>query len=145
MRRSSHFPVIFVNNPSIDVTDYFYRINMKNGFGIKNLSFSFLNTLTLILAELEGRYYGGGVLELTPEEFKKLSIPYYEDLSDREFNHLEKMLRDEEPINKILNYTDNIVLKKILSLEDTEINRLRVIYETLVRRRRKNKPTIFEK
>jgi len=74
MRRSSHFPVIFVNNMSVNVTDCFYRINMKSGFNIRNLSFSFLNTLTLVLAELEGRYYGGGVLELTPKEFASLYI-----------------------------------------------------------------------
>lgn len=143
MRRSSHFPVIFVNNMSVNVTDCFYRINMKSGFNIRNLSFSFLNTLTLVLAELEGRYYGGGVLELTPKEFASLYIPYYEGLSDREFNRLEEMLRDKEPINKILSYTDKILLKKVLNLEDTDISRLRTIYETLVRRRKK-RPTIFK-
>jgi len=49
------------------------------------------------------------------------------------------MLRDKEPINKILSYTDKILLKKVLNLEDTDISRLRTIYETLVRRRRKKR------
>ena len=36
---------------------------------------SFLNPLTALSAELEGRHYGGGVLELIPSEIERLIIP----------------------------------------------------------------------
>ena len=82
-------------------------------------------------------------LELTPNEFKSLYIPYYENVSDSQFNNLEKMLRAGEPINKILDYTDNIILRKVLSLGEPEISRLRLIYETLVARRKKDKTATY--
>jgi adenine-specific DNA-methyltransferase len=49
---------------------------MKEDYDLNSLIFSFYNTLTLLMSEIEGRYYGGGVLELIPSEFKKLPIPY---------------------------------------------------------------------
>ena len=134
-KRSHLFPRIIINNAHVQVTDSFYRINMKKGFDIKDLTFSFYNSLTFILSELEGRYYGGGVLELTPNEFKNLAIPFYEGVSDIEFNQLEEMIEKNEPINNILEYTDNILLKKQLNLKDVELERLRNIYDILVKRR----------
>ena len=35
----------------------------------------FQNTLTLLSAEVEGRTYGGGVLELVPSEIARLRVP----------------------------------------------------------------------
>lgn len=40
---------------------------MKEEFEINSFIYLFYNSLTLIFAELEGRYYGG-VLELIPSE-----------------------------------------------------------------------------
>ncbi len=34
-----------------------------------------MNSLTALSAELEGRHYGGGVLELVPSEIEKLLLP----------------------------------------------------------------------
>ena len=129
------FPRIIINDAQVQVTDSFYRIIMKEDFNIKDLAFSFYNSLTFILAELEGRYYGGGVLELTPNEFKNLAIPFCEGVSDIEFNQLEKMIEENESINDILMYTDDILLKKQLNLEDIELERLRNIYDVLIKRR----------
>jgi hypothetical protein len=35
----------------------------------------FINPITALSAELEGRHYGGGVLELIPSEIEKLLVP----------------------------------------------------------------------
>lgn len=134
VKRSHLFPRIIINDAQVQVTDSFYRINMKEGFDIKDLAFSFYNSLTFILAELEGRYYGGGVLELTPNEFKNLAIPFYAGVSDVEFNKLEEMIEENKSINDILKYTDDILLKQ-LNLEDIELDKLRNIYNVLVKRR----------
>ena len=135
VKRNHLFPRIIINDAQVQVTDSFYRIVMKEGFNIKDLAFSFYNSLTFILAELEGRYYGGGVLELTPNEFKNLAIPFRAEVSDIEFDKLEEMIEENESINDILIYTDNILLKKQLNLEDVELERLRNIYDVLVKRR----------
>jgi adenine-specific DNA-methyltransferase len=43
-----------------------------------SLVFSFVNSLTCLTAELEGRHYGGGVLELVPSEIERLLLPVVE-------------------------------------------------------------------
>ncbi len=83
-KRSHAFPRICVNEAAILVTDSAYRINMKDGHSINALVYSFYNSLTLLFSEIDGRFYGGGVLELTPSEFKNLPIVYQEP-SEAEF------------------------------------------------------------
>lgn len=136
-KRSHLYPRLLLNSARVHATDSFYRICMKEGYSMKNLLFSFYNSLTLILAELEGRYYGGGVLELTPKEFKKLAIPYCGDVSDSDFEKLESMFNESRPLSEILEYTDAIILGDNLSISKSDISRLKKIRESLVSRRLK--------
>ncbi|HRG18427.1 MAG TPA: N-6 DNA methylase [Flavobacterium lutivivi] len=129
IKRSHIFPKIVVNSANSLVTDSFYRLETNENSNIRNLAFSFYNTLTFVLAELEGRFYGGGVLELTPNEFKNLSIPYSDAITDEQFENLDTMLRNNIPINEILDYTDRILLNNI------DNNRLRNMWNKLVNRR----------
>jgi adenine-specific DNA-methyltransferase len=137
IKRTHLYPRVLINEAGVYVTDSFYRINMKNNFKISDLVFSFYNTLTFVLAELEGRYYGGGVLELTPNEFKNLSIPYYKNVSTNHLNRLESMIENKTDIEAILNFTDGIILKYAIGLSESEIEKLRSIYKKLVSRRLK--------
>ncbi|HHQ4746911.1 TPA: hypothetical protein ACSQX0_003786, partial [Vibrio cholerae] len=75
-KRGHLHPKLMVNRAEVYVTDSAYRIKMNDGYDIESLVYSFYNSLTLLFSELNGRYYGGGVLELTPNEFKGLPIPY---------------------------------------------------------------------
>ena len=136
-KRSNVFPRMVVNEANVIVTDAFYRIRMKEGYKIKDLVFSFYNTLTFIFAELEGRYYGGSVLELTPNEYKNLSIPYKKNVSIASLNKLDKLLKSATNIREILEFTDEIILKDTFKLTKSEILKLREIYIKLVRRRLK--------
>jgi adenine-specific DNA-methyltransferase len=63
--------------------------------------FSFYNSLTLVFAETNGRYYGGGVLELTPSEFKKLPIPYI-NISASKFEDFTNEFENKENIEEII-------------------------------------------
>ena len=138
-KRSDVFPRTIVNNAKVIVTDSFYRIRMREGLLINDLVFSFYNTLTFVLAELEGRYYGGSVLELTPNEYKNLSIPYCNKISNIHLNKLDDMLRSGVNILKILDYTDKIVLKNYYNFKDSDILKLRNMYKKLVKRRLKKR------
>jgi hypothetical protein len=51
-------------------------VKPKEGFKAEALCFSFYNSLTALFCEVEGRFYGGGVLELTPVEFRRLPLEY---------------------------------------------------------------------
>ena len=73
-KRAHVIPRLCVNEAGVLVTDTAYHIRMKDEWNVRNLCFSFYNSLTLLFAEIEGRFYGGGVLELTPEEFRGLPL-----------------------------------------------------------------------
>ena len=73
LKRSHHMPRLILNKAGAYTTDTAYRIQSK--FAPNLLVASFLNPLTALSAELEGRHYGGGVLELVPSEIEKLLIP----------------------------------------------------------------------
>jgi adenine-specific DNA-methyltransferase len=98
-------------NHALLITDTAYRIVVKDEhFGREeDLVFSFINSLTLLFAELEGRHYGGGVLELVPSEIEKLRIPLT-SITTNQIAHLDDMIRNGEPIDKILDYTDPLLL-----------------------------------
>jgi adenine-specific DNA-methyltransferase len=136
IKRSNLFPRILVNSAKIMVTDAFYRISMKDGFDIKSLSFCFFNSLTFVFTELEGRYYGGGVLELVPNEFKNISVPYFK-IKDKNIEKLDEMLRSKKPLEEILKFTNQVVLKEKLNLSEKQVNKINEIYTKLVKRRLK--------
>lgn len=136
IKRSNLFPRILTNDAGIMVTDAFYRISMNDGLDIKSLAFCFFNSLTFIFTELEGRYYGGGVLELVPNEFKNISVPYFK-IKAKDVEKLDQMLRSRKPLGEILKYTNQIVLKEKLKLSDREIREINKIYSKLVNRRLK--------
>ena len=74
LKRSHHFPRLVLNRLKAFTTDTAYRITPK-GTDVSDLVSSFVNSLTALTAELEGRHYGGGVLELVPSEIEKLLVP----------------------------------------------------------------------
>lgn len=131
VKRSHIYPNFFVNTVNALATDSFYRVVVKDQYDISKLVFSFYNSLTFVLSELEGRFYGGGVLELTPNEFKNLSIPYNKDITEKQFDKLDKMLRSNCSIEEILAFTNPILLSGV------DTNRLEKIRKKLVERRLK--------
>src|SRR3989344_4551228 len=75
LKRSHNTPRLILNEIGAFTTDTAYRIKTNENIDSKQLVGSFVNSLTALSAELEGRHYGGGVLELTPSEIEKLLIP----------------------------------------------------------------------
>lgn len=86
-RANLHHRVI-LNDASVLTTDTVYRGEMRPAFAgrERDLVAGFHNSLTLLSAEIEGRTYGGGVLELVPSEIAAMSVPM---LSTN--GHLEEM------------------------------------------------------
>lgn len=76
LKRSHNFPRLILNTLGAYTTDTAYRIApLDGGPSAERLVFCFVNSLTALTAELEGRHYGGGVLELVPSEIEKLLVP----------------------------------------------------------------------
>ncbi len=74
LKRSHDTPRLIYNRLEAFTTDTAYRISTSVSTPEK-LIYCFLNSLTALSAELEGRHYGGGVLELVPTEIEKLLVP----------------------------------------------------------------------
>lgn len=132
-KRADKYPKMLVNTCGVYVTDSAYRIKMKKNYSIKNLVYSFYNTYTLLMAEIMGRSYGGGVLELTPNEFKSLPIIYIE--GEINFNKFSCLFNAKNDINDILQKNDEIILKSKLDLTVEEIKILHNAYDKIKKRR----------
>ena len=74
LKRSHDTPRLILNTAGAYTTDTAYRIRAIRGEA-SQLVYGFFNSLTALTAELEGRHYGGGVLELVPSEIEKLLMP----------------------------------------------------------------------
>ncbi|MFB6318417.1 Eco57I restriction-modification methylase domain-containing protein [Saccharicrinis sp. FJH54] len=133
-KRSHNYPKLLKNNTEALVTDSAYRINTRNGYDLNSLIFSFYNSLTLSFSEIDGRYYGGGVLELTPSEFKNLPLPYLK-ISNVTFRTFAKKFEQKSNINDILRKNDAKILGNVLGLNKEEIETLQQIRLKLVNKR----------
>ena len=75
-KRSHHFPRVVVNEAGVYTTDTIYRGRLlQSSVSARTIAANFHNSLTLLTAELEGRSFGGGVLELVPSETARLLLP----------------------------------------------------------------------
>jgi adenine-specific DNA methylase len=74
LKRAHDSPRLILNEIGAYTTDTAYRIRVRDT-ELETFVGCFVNPLTALSAELEGRHYGGGVLELVPSEIEKLLLP----------------------------------------------------------------------
>ncbi len=76
-KRAHLYHRLILNDADVFTTDTIYRGEMLPLFAHRtnDLVAGFQNSLTLLSSEIEGRTYGGGVLELVPSEVARLRIP----------------------------------------------------------------------
>jgi len=134
-KRAHDYPKLIKNDAKVRVTDSAYKIHINEGYSLDNFIFSFYNSLTLTFAELEGRYYGGGVLELTPNEFRTLPIPY---VNCNDFDQFRIKFENKNSIEEILNQNNFQILNSSIGLNIDEINRIEHIRRKLINKRKKN-------
>lgn len=73
-KRSHVWPRVVVNQARVFTTDTIYRGRMVTSDRTAgDIAAVFHNSLTLLTAEVEGRSFGGGVLELVPSEIGRLT------------------------------------------------------------------------
>ena len=74
LKRAHDMPRLILNRFGAYTTDTAYRISALK-HPPERVVYSFVNSLTALTCDLEGRHYGGGVLELVPSEIERLLIP----------------------------------------------------------------------
>jgi len=110
LKRAHHFPRLVLNKAEVFTTDTAYRIQPRHGTAV-SLVYSFFNSLTCLSAELEGRHYGGGVLELVPSEIERLILPLC-SASEADLRGLDARFRVCSDDSQILREQDRVLLKK---------------------------------
>lgn len=136
-KRSHLYPKLLKNNSNALVTDSAYKVGMRNDYDLNSFVYSFYNTLTLLLSELDGRYYGGGVLELIPSEFKKLPIPYVK-INSMDFDNFTTSFKEKSSIEQILTHNDFSILNSTLGINNEDIIKLTDIRNKLKKKRLRN-------
>lgn len=107
LKRSHDTPRLILNRLGAYTTDTAYRIRTQRLAG-ERLVGCFINPLTALSAELEGRHYGGGVLELIPSEIERLQIPLPAKV-DVDLKALDASIRNR-PTHETLERQGKIVL-----------------------------------
>jgi len=109
LKRAHDIPRLILNRLKAYTTDTAYRIRPR-AFKSEKLVCCFINTLTALSAELEGRHYGGGVLELVPSEIENLKIPVPN--LEIEIDKLDKLIKTQT-IEEVLEYQDKKIFKAL--------------------------------
>lgn len=119
-RQSGRFPRIVHLERSCAVTDTMHRIVWRDGVCGRSVAAGFLNVWTLLYAELFGRSYGGGVLELMPSEARNLPVPKPEPELRRIAMEVDLMVRDRR-FEDAIGVVSGIVLRDCAPAERDEI------------------------
>jgi adenine-specific DNA-methyltransferase len=129
-KRSHRLPRLVPNLAEILATDTAYVVTAKDGFDMQSIAYSFYNILTILFAEIDGRFYGGGVLELTPSEFRNLPMAYFQPEAEK--NNLFKLRFKSTLSNpaQLLHYNDQW-LKTTLRISQIELEMLYGAYQKI--------------
>jgi adenine-specific DNA methylase len=111
LKRAHNIPRLVLNSAGSYTTDTAYRVKPLRATA-EALVFSFVNSLTCLTAEMEGRHYGGGVLELVPSEIERLLLPVV-DASAAQLAAAEERFRKAENDLVFLRGQDAAVLSKV--------------------------------
>lgn len=135
LKRSNGMPRLILNKMEAYTTDTAYRIVPKENIVAEKLVYCFINTITALSAELEGRFYGGGVLELVPSEIDRLLVPYVAKVVPF-VNKLDQAIRNAS-MDEILEMQDAALFAECEDIDMRDIQLLRKALNRLRLRRQR--------
>lgn len=143
LRRNYLYPK-FVLNTEINAvsTDTMHRIRFNLGVNPDRTLLSYYNSIALAFTEIEGRSYGGGVLEILPGELEKILLPDLrniqlidDDTVSELIGLVDEYVRTHDDILGILDEIDRRVLVNILGMDEEVVLQFRRMWLTLRERR----------
>lgn len=134
IRRNNIYPRLILNDANAYTTDTMHRVFIKPETDKNAFIASYYNSVSLAFAEIVGRGFGGGVLELMPSEVEEIPLPYSTCNSDLIFT-IDKMLRDGKTIDEVLKITNNKILRDQYGFTVKEIALATKIWKKLSKRR----------
>lgn len=134
-RQIYDFPRVVLNQAQATSTDTIHRLKAKEP---KRVIANIYSHLTAASAEIEGRSYGGGVLELEPTEAERMLMPAKLN-GALALPDVDKLIRAGR-LDDVLQENDRLILRE-MGLSDSDCRMLRAIWikmrdRRLARRRR---------
>ncbi len=140
LRRNDTYPKFVLNEINAVSTDTMHRIKFKENVDHLKVLLAYYNSITLAFTEIEGRSYGGGVLEILPGEVENILLPNLENLDEETVNRLlnliDRNIRERGRIEDILPEVDAVILNQHLGISNEIITSFRDIWRQLMNRRR---------
>ena len=134
LRRNNLYPKFVLNEAQAYTTDTMHRVFINEGVNHKAFVVSYYNSLSFAFAEILGRNFGGGVLELMPSEVEGIYLPYREANAEL-FDIVDQMVREKKTADEILDFTDKELLQKGMGFSEKETKMARSIWYKLMGRR----------
>ena len=139
-KRSHMFPRLVYNAAGAMTTDTIYRGRMRDMYAGRELGLvgAFHNSLTLLSAEIEGRSFGGGVLELVPSEISRLAIPFPVNVAEfvpKPGKIARAMSKSSEGHQALIDSTDSLLVQQIDDLSPQLVAELAEARRILMQRR----------
>lgn len=130
-RQIYDFPRVVLNRAGATSTDTIHRMTCHGRAEsvVKNL----YTSLTAASAEIEGRSYGGGVLELEPTEAERLLMPAQLN-GALPLEESDRLLRADQ-LDKLIEENDRIVLRDGVGLDSKDCKALNGIWMKMRQRR----------
>ncbi len=143
LRRNNSFPKFVLNSINAVSTDTMHRVRFKNDIDRDRALLSYYNSITFAFTEIEGRSYGGGVLEVLPGEVERIILPSLQELDELTLRSLitkiDKVIRKNKPIEPILDEVDQVILVNFLGIDASDVKKFRNIWKKLMKRRHTRK------
>jgi len=140
-RQIYDFPRVVLNTAEATSTDTIHRMRCKTGNPRAVIANTY-TSLTAASAEIEGRSYGGGVLELEPTEAERLLMPANLGAA-LPLDECDRLVRVDR-LNDIFEQNDRLVLRETIGLSASECRMLRNVWEKMrdrrLARRRRARP-----
>jgi adenine-specific DNA-methyltransferase len=130
-RQIYDFPRVVLNTAEATSTDTIHRMSCEAK--PQSVLANIYTHLTAASAEIEGRSYGGGVLELEPTEAGRLLVPSALG-SALPLDECDRLVRDGR-LNDVLLENDRLVLMDQMGLSRRDCKMLRDIWEKMRDRR----------
>ena len=138
-KRSHLFPRLMLNETGAYTTDTIYRGDVVQGAPVSaaDLVAAFHCSLTLLTVELEGRSFGGGVLELVPSEIARLSVVTAPGLGES-LTGLDGAVRSGTEPGDLVAETDAVLVRRGLLPADLVVLLAEARHELMARRLHRN-------
>jgi adenine-specific DNA-methyltransferase len=133
-RQIHDFPRVVLNEAGATATDTIHRVRSR-GTPTAILAAGAFTHLTAASAEIEGRSYGGGVLELEPTEAERLLVPNAEAMAAAlPLAECDALIRAGR-LAAVLEENDRLVLRGMIGLSEGDCSALRGVWARMQGRR----------